>query len=210
MVELIGAVRDEIGWEVDLAVDCHWRYSPSDALRLAWELEDVKLLWLEDPTPPKNVEAMEYVTKNTRVPICSGENLYLRHGFRQVLERQAMNVIAPDLQKVGGMLEAWKIADMADAYYIPVAPHNIASPIGTMAACHVRAAIANFLVLEFHADGVPFWNDLVHTGGKPLIADGYIVVPEGPGLEVELNESVAKQYAKVGEPFFFETVIPEN
>ncbi|WP_083231993.1 mandelate racemase/muconate lactonizing enzyme family protein [Peribacillus muralis] len=206
MVGFVEAIRKEVGWDIDIAIDCHWRYNPNDALRLAWELEPYGLLWLEDPTPPENLKALCQVTKNTKTPIASGENLYLRHAFREVLESGAMNIIAPDFQKVGGIWEAKRISDMAENYFVGVVPHNIASPIGTLASVHVAAASLGFIALEYHADSVPFWNDLLMHEGEPLIQNGYIKVPEGPGLGYELNEIAAKKYAKEGELFFGEVL----
>lgn len=200
--EIISALRKEIGWEIELAIDCHWRYTASDAIRLSKELEEFKLLWLEDPVPPTNIKALKQVAQNSRIPICTGENIYLRHGFKEIIEQQAAHVLSPDIQKVGGIFEGRKIADFADIYYLPIAFHNISSPIGTIAACHVAAAIPNFMYLEFHADSVPFWNELVINNHKSIIDNGYITLPESPGLGVELNEEVAKKYAKKSEPFF--------
>jgi L-alanine-DL-glutamate epimerase-like enolase superfamily enzyme len=173
-----------------------------DVLKVARGVEPYNLLWLEDPTPPENTDALLRVTQATRTPICTGENLQLRQGFRALLERGAAHVIAPDLQKCGGLLEGKRIAEMADVYYIPVAPHNISSPIGTMAAAHVCAAIPNFTALEFHAQEVPFWQDLALGHGGPIIDRGYITLPDRPGLGIELNEEVARRYTRPGEPFF--------
>ena len=117
--------------------------------------------------PPENIDAQAKVTANTRVPICTGENLYRKHGYRDLIEKQAADIIAPDIPKMGGLMEARKVADMADTYYINVAPHNVSSPIGTVAAAHVCASIPNFLVIEFHAHDVPWWGDLVD--GEPPI-----------------------------------------
>jgi gluconate/galactonate dehydratase len=202
MIDLVRAVREAVGDGIDLAFDCHWRYTVSDVLKVAWGVEPFNLLWLEDPTPPENAEAMLRVTQATRTPIATGENLYLRHGFRELFEKGAVKVAAPDLQKCGGLLEGKRIAEMAATYYISVAPHNISSPIGTMASAHVCAAIPNFLALEFHAEDVPFWNDMVTGHAGPVIDHGYITMPDRPGLGLELNEAVARRYARPGEPFF--------
>jgi L-alanine-DL-glutamate epimerase-like enolase superfamily enzyme len=204
MVELAAAVVDAVGPEVDVAFDCHWRYQVSDAQRLAHELEPLGLLWLEDPVPPENVAALRRVTTSTSTPIATGENGYLRHGFREAFETGAIDIAAPDLQKTGGLLEARRIADYADTHYISLAPHCIASPIGTVAAVHVAAAIPNFLALEWHGMSVPFWEDLASGWDGPVIAGGRIRVPERPGLGVELNLEVAREYARPGEPFFDE------
>jgi gluconate/galactonate dehydratase len=204
MRSLVEAVREAVGDTVDIAFDCHWRYNVADALRLAHELEPYGLLWLEDPVPPENVRALRRVTAGTRTPIASGENYYLRYGCREALETGAVDIIAPDLQKTGGLLEGRRIADLADTHYIAVAPHCIASPIGTIASAHVAAAVPNFLALEWHGMSVPFWDDLALGLGGPVIDGGYITVPDAPGLGVELNEALAQRHAKQGESWFAE------
>jgi gluconate/galactonate dehydratase len=206
MASLVQAVREAVDDTVDIAFDCHWRYNVSDALRLAHELEPYGLLWLEDPVPPENVEALGRVTRGTRTPISSGENYYLRHGFREAFEKGALDIAAPDFQKTGGLLEGRRIADLADTYYVALAPHCISSPVGTMASAHVAAAIPNFLALEWHGMSVPFWNDIVTGLDGPVIQDGYVTVPDRPGIGVELDESVARRYAKQDEPFFGEMI----
>jgi len=206
MASLVQAVREEVGDEVDLAFDCHWRYDVSSAQRLAYELEPYGLLWLEDPVPPESADAMTRVTRATRTPIGTGENLYLRQGFRPLLEAGGVDVISPDLQKTGGLLESRRIADLADAHAVAFAPHCIASPIGTMASAHVAAAVPNFLVLEWHGMSVPFWEALAAGRDRPVIEQGWIAVTDAPGIGVELDETVARAYAKPGEPFFGEAV----
>jgi gluconate/galactonate dehydratase len=202
MVSLMGAVHHAVGTDTDIAVDCHWRYNASDVVKLARELEPFRLLWLEDPVPPNNPAALKEVQAKVRLPIATGENLYLFEGFEEIIAQRALGVVTPDLQKVGGLSVAQGIARFADAHTIPVAPHNISSPVGTLAATHFCAAIPNFLALEFHASDVPFWNDLVDGLPKPLIQDGFIRLPENAGLGVTLNEEVARRYARAGEPFF--------
>ena len=202
MVSLIGAVHDAVGQNTDIAVDCHWRYNASDVIKIAHELEPFRLLWLEDPVPPSNASALKEVSSRVRVPIATGENLFLFEGFQEIIAGHAVSVVTPDLQKVGGLAVAQTIAQFADVHTMPVAPHNISSPVGTVAAAHFCAAIPNFLVLEYHASEVPFWNDLVEGLPKPLIQDGHIKVPDLPGLGVTLNEEVARRHARKGEPFF--------
>ena len=174
MVDLAAAVIDAVGDEVDVAFDCHWRYQVADAQRLAHELEPLGLLWLEDPVPPENVPALLRVTQSTSTPIATGENGYLRHGFREAFELGAISIAAPDLQKTGGLLESRRIADYADTHYISIAPHCIASPIGTIASAHVATAIPNFLCLEWHGMSVPFWEDLAVGWDGPVIDRGRI------------------------------------
>ncbi len=203
MVSVTAAVKAAIPSSVMLAVDAHWKYSTNDAIRLAQALEPFNLLWLEDPVPPENIEAQRHVTHSTRTPICTGENLYRKHGYRELIEKQAARIIAPDIPKMGGLLEAKKVADWADTYYIPIAPHNVASPVGTVAAAHVCAAMNNFLVMEFHAHDVPWWADVVE--GEPAIKNGFIYLDERPGHGLTLNEEVARAHSKPGHAFFGDT-----
>jgi L-alanine-DL-glutamate epimerase-like enolase superfamily enzyme len=200
MVDVVRAVRDAVGPEVMVAMDAHWKYGVNDAIKLAQALEPFDLLWLEDPVPPENIEAQRHVTHSTRTPICTGENLYRKHGFRELIEKQAARIIAPDIPKMGGLAEAKKVADHADLYYIPLAPHNVASPIGTMAGAQVCASMNNFLVMEYHAHDVPWWSDLVH--GAPVIQGGYIHLDDRPGHGLTLNEDVARAHLKPGSSFF--------
>jgi L-alanine-DL-glutamate epimerase-like enolase superfamily enzyme len=202
MVSLIAAVHDAVGEDTDIAVDCHWRYNASDVVKLAHELEPFRLLWLEDPVPPNNTAGLKEVQSRVRVPIATGENLFLFEGFQEIIAQHALSIVTPDLQKVGGLSIAQNIAQFADVHTMPVAPHNISSPIGTLASAHFCAAIPNFLCLEFHASDVPFWNDLVESLPKPIIQNGFISLPEKPGLGIKLNEEVARRYARKGEPFF--------
>ena len=202
MTGLVAALRKALGKDMDLAIDCHWNYGVNDAVRLARACEPYDLLWLEDPVPPENNDAMARVTASTATPIATGENHYQRHQFRELLEREAVDILAPDFQKVGGLLEGRRIADMAEIHYIAVAPHNISGPIGTLASVHLCSAIPNFLALEWHAAEVFFFDELVKDRKGPLIEKGYIKVPDRPGLGIELDEGVAYKYRKRGEAFF--------
>ncbi|MGB6838615.1 MAG: mandelate racemase/muconate lactonizing enzyme family protein [Dehalococcoidia bacterium] len=201
IVELVVAVREAVGPHVDLALDCHWNYAVSDAIRLAEALEPFDLAWLEDPVPPENWEAMSRVTDAAPMPICTGENLYTCHGMRDLIVNQACDIIQPDIPKTGGILESRRIADLADLYYMHVAAHNVSSPIATMAAAHACASMRNFTVLEFHAMDVPWWDDLVKEPA-PLIHDGYLALSEAPGIGLTLNEEVARAHLREGSTYF--------
>ncbi len=201
MVELVAALRETVGDEIDLAIDAHWGYTTPDAIRMARAFEPFDLLWLEDPVPPGNWEAMARVTNATSTPICTGENLYTRLGLRDLIVNQACDILQVDIPKAGGLLESKKIADMADTYFMPFAAHNVCSPIGTMAAAHVCATMRNFHVLEFHAQDVEWWDDLV-TQEEPLIQEGYITLPDAPGLGLELNEDVVRAHLAPGSSYF--------
>lgn len=187
--------------EVEVAFDLHWRYAAADALRLAVALEHLPLLWLEDPTPPQDLASIAKLCERTTTPIATGENLYRLDGFATLMQYGGVDILAPDIQKVGGLSDARRIAAYGDVHSKPVAPHNISSPIGTAASAHVCAAIPNFLALEWHAASVPFFDEL-HTLGRPLIEDGYIAVGDAPGIGLELDLDVARRYARADEPFF--------
>ena len=199
-VDVVTAMREELKPDTDLAIDAHWAYTVVDILKVAQAFEDLNLLWLEDPIPAENIEAMQRVKNSTRTPICTGENFYTRHGFRELIHSQAADIVSPDIAKAGGLLESKRIAEMADMYYMPLAPHNICGPIGTYAMMHVCAAVPNFLALEFHHLDNQFWGDLIVEG--PMIVDGHIEVPEKPGLGVTLNEDVVKQGMRESLGFF--------
>ena len=200
MVDVVRAVREGVGPEVMVAMDAHWKYSVNDAILLAQALEPFDLMWLEDPVPPENIEAQRHVTHSTRTPIATGENLYRKHGYRELIEKQACRIVTPDIPKMGGLAEAKRVADHADLYYMPVAPHNVASPIGTVAAGHVCAAMNNFLVMEYHAHDVPWWSDLVTEG--PPIVEGFIHLDDRPGHGLTLDEDVARAHLAPGFSFF--------
>src|SRR5919197_1779668 len=187
MVAKIAFTRENYPKEIDLAVDMHARYDATTGKRVAKEVEKFKLLWLEEPVPAENIDAMRDIRESTSTPICCGENLYLRWGFREILEKRAADIIMPDFQKAGGLLEGRKIADMAHTYYVPVAPHAVTSPIGMMATAHVCAAIPNFLVQEWHwIDSPDLWRNWVKEG--EIIQKGFITLPDRAGIGVEMND----------------------
>ena len=203
MTDLVAAVREAVGEGVDVCIDCHGLYNVRDAILLAERFEPFNLMFLEDPVPPENTESMGKVTASTTIPICTGEFVHRRDGFRGLIQEQACDMLHVDVSSTGGMLEAKKIADLADLYYMPFAAHNITSPVGIVAAAHVCAAVRNLHTMElpYHADQVPWRWELVRTE-HPLIEDGAFNLPEGPGLGIELNEDVAREHVKEGYGFF--------
>ncbi|MBM3216762.1 mandelate racemase/muconate lactonizing enzyme family protein [Candidatus Poribacteria bacterium] len=205
MVNTVAAVREGVGDAVDIAIDMHGRFDTAAAIRVAQAMEPYRLLWLEEPVPPENIAAMREVKRNSPVPICTGENLYLRWGFRDLIEQQAADIVMPDLPKCCGLTEGKRIADLAAMYYIAFAPHNVCGPLGTVASAHCCASVPNFLVLEWHWMDRPHWHELV-LADPPLIRDGYLHLPDGPGLGVELNFEAAHRYKKPNTPFFDEAV----
>ncbi|GBC75749.1 D-galactonate dehydratase family member RspA [archaeon HR06] len=189
--KLVDKVRETIGNNVDLALDCHWRYNLNDALKLAKILEPYNILWLEDPIPYENVKTMKELKNSVRIPICTGENLFTRYGFREIIENMAVDIISPDYQKAGGILEGKRIAELAEIYYIPVAPHNLCTPIGTVANAHLCSSLPNFLILEFHSEEVSWWEKLIK---ETIIEEGYLKIPDGPGLGIELNREELEKH----------------
>jgi galactonate dehydratase len=201
MVGKVAHAREAFPKEVDVAADMHGRYDATTGKRVAKAMEPFRLLWLEEPVPAENVDAMRDVRASTTTPICCGENLFLRHGFREVLEKRAADIVMPDLHKCGGLLEGRKIADMAHTYYVPFAPHNVTSPIGTMAAAHVCAAVPNFLILEWHwIDRLPLWRNWVKEG--EILEKGFIRLPERAGIGVEMDEDGARKAQVPNTPWF--------
>jgi len=197
-VDVVEAVRDAVGDEPLVAFDLHWNFTVETATRLSERLAPFDPDWIEDPVPPTNADAHRKVTETTSVPILAGENLTRVDGFLPFLTAQAVDIIAPDIQKCGGLREFQRIADLAEAYGIPVAPHNISSPVGTMASVHACAAVPNAFVLEWHAREVEWWDDL-HRGEEPLIRDGHIGLPEEPGLGIDLDAAVLEANLATGE-----------
>ena len=197
--EIVEAVTERVKDRADVAFDCHWTFSGGSAKRLAAELEEYDVWWLEDPVPPENLEVQEAVTKSTLTPIAVGENRYRVTELRRLIENQAVDIVAPDLPKVGGMRETRKIADVANQYYVPVAMHNVASPVGTMASAQVGAAIPNSLAVEYHSYELDWWSDLVE---EDVIEDGRIEIPEKPGLGLTLDMDVVEEHMVEGETLF--------
>lgn len=201
IIDLIAGIREALGYETDLAIDCHGQFDLPSAITLAKAVEPLRLMWLEEPVPAENINALAQVRASSSTVICTGENQYTRFEFLELFANKAVDVIMPDLAKAGGIAEGKRIADIADAHYIPIAPHNVSSPLGMMAACHVLASVPNFLVLELHALNIPWWSDLC-DGDKPFIQNGLMTVSERPGIGVELNDDAAKSYLWNGDTYF--------
>lgn len=203
MYQSIAAVRKAVGPKIDICVDMHGRYDLPTGLKISKMMEPLNLMWLEEPVPAENVEAYKRIADETSTPICAGENQYLAYGFRRMLEIGAVDIVMPDLQKAGGLGEGQRIANLANLYYVPFAPHMVASYLGAMAAAHVCASVPNFLILEwqiyFHND--PMWKEIVTFEG-PMVKDSYIPLSEKPGIGVEINEEGMKKYAAKDVPFF--------
>ncbi len=199
-LEAVEAVSEALKFDTELALDAHWAYTPREGRKILKALEKFRLLWVEDPIRPENTEAMAQITRDTSVPICTGENLYTRYGFRDLLQSQGADIISPDIAKTGGLGEAKRIAELADLYYIPVAPHNVGSPVETMAIAHLMAAIPNALMIEFYHWDNPDWWELIEE--KELGSAGYITVRDKAGLGITLNEDAVEEHTEEDLGFF--------
>jgi gluconate/galactonate dehydratase len=202
MVGLASAIRQAVGPDVDVAMDAHWRYKPNDILQVAKQLEPLRLMWLEDPVPPANEQALKYLRQHTTTPIATGENLQLRQGFWNLIVNDLVDIITPDLQKAGGLAEGKKIADMCAAVDKPFAPHMIGSPVALMATAHLCLTVPNLLVCEFHAHDVPFFCELSQSNASEWFRHGWVTPPSRPGFGIELDETVGRRHRLPGSTWF--------
>ena len=212
MCDHIAQVRDIIGYEVPLAADHFGPLDVKDSLRYAHAFEPYRLAWMEDilqvgtlrsGDAPANWRAYKEIKQATLVPLALGESLFgLEEGFRDFIDNRALDIVHPDLLTAGGLRETKRIADYASMNGTPTACHFVASPVGCMATVHMIATIKDFLAMETVAPDTKWWDDMVTGVPKPIIQNGYISVPEAPGLGIELNDEVVKQHLRV--PSYFE------
>ena len=192
--EYLVAAREAGGPRLGIAVDCHGRLNTKAALRLARALEDVNLMFLEEPVPPENADALALVRRESPVPVAAGERWATIHGVREFLEKGAVDVLQCDLCNCGGFTALKKIAAMAEAHYAGMAPHNPNGPLATVMNLHFAASIPNFMILETvgsEADAA-LWQELL--GAAPALEEGCLPVPDGPGFGVELDEQAVERH----------------
>jgi galactonate dehydratase len=201
----VGAIREAVGSEVAIAVDVHGRLSPAMSIRLARELEELDIWFLEEPVLPENPRALADVARATPIPVATGERLFTKWGFREVVELRAAALLQPDVSHCGGILEARLIAALGETAYLGLAPHNPLSPVNTVASAHVAMASPNFVTLEYVVDNPPWTQSILTT---PLaISDGNLELPAGPGLGIELDLDACREhpYRAVDLPAFWQT-----
>lgn len=188
-VEVVQAVRAAAGSETSLCTDHfgHGYLTAKEVIRLGDAFEPYHLAWIEDPMPWWDVAGHQQVSSAIRTPTAAGEELYLWDGFRELIEKRAVDIVHPDLLTSGGMLETKRIADYAERYGLATALHFAGSPIAFMAAVHCAASFASFMALEHHGLDMPFWSSLVTGLPEDYMAGGYCAVPDRPGLGVDLN-----------------------
>lgn len=186
-------MREAVGDDVDIGIDFLGQVSPAMAIRLAEALEPLHPMFIEEPCLPENVDAMVTIARSTSIPIATGERLFTKWGFREIVEKQAASIVQPDLCHAGGIFECRIIAAMAEAYYAAIAPHNPLGPIALAACIQLDACTPNFLVQEFRSLGEGYFK-------SPFkMVDGYIELPREPGLGIELDEEAMKD--KIGHDF---------
>ena len=201
-VEFVKKLREAVGTKADLLFGTHGQFTTSGAIRLARQLEPYDPLWFEEPTPPENPAEMARVARQTSIPIATGERLTTKYEFARVLENQAASILQMALGRVGGILEAKKIAGMAETYYAQIAPHLYCGPIEGAANIQISTCTPNFLILESIQTWGGFHSEILK---KPIQwEEGYVIPPSDPGLGVELDEEVALAHPYEGTALHLE------
>jgi galactonate dehydratase len=201
-VEFVKLIREAVGTKADLLFGTHGQFTTAGAIRLARQLEPYDPLWFEEPTPPENPREMARVARQTSIPVATGERLTTKYEFARVLENQAASILQMALGRVGGLLEAKKIAGMAETYYAQIAPHLYCGPIEGAANIQISTCSPNFLILESIQQWGGFHADILKTPIK--WQDGRVIPPTAPGLGVELNEDVARAHPYEGKHLHLE------
>jgi galactonate dehydratase len=201
-VSLVEAIRDAVGPDVEILVEMHARFSPATAIELSRMLEPFFPSWIEEPTPPDNLDALKRVGDKVNIPVATGEHIHTRHEVLRVLELKCIDVLQVDITESCGLLEGKKMAAMADAAYVTFAQHNVGGPLSTAACLHLAACTTNFKIQEHFNDFVDSWVKEAATGpGYPEVKDGYFPLPGGPGLGVTINEDFIKEHPMQSENF---------
>ena len=210
-VDCVQAMKDALGDEVGLALDCGPGMTVSDAIRLAQALETLNVMWLEDTITGDHVpyvlaDVYREVTRSTSTPIHTGEQIYLRQNFKDLIETRAVDIIGPDPGDIGGIAELKWVAEYADLHGILMAPHGIfIGLIGLAALVQVSATLPqNYIAFECPIGDPKWWYDIVEGLPDPIVEDGFITVWDAPGMGVELNEEATRQYLPEGDEDFFD------
>ena len=205
MVKYVAAMREAVGWEIPVGVDHLGHMGLNSMIRLGRAFEPYNIAWLEDLIPWQYTDQWKEISQSIQVPTLTGEDIYLKEGFRDLIEKRAVDIIQPDPVTAGGYLETKRIGDFAEEFGVAMALHHASSPVTFMGCVHAAAATENFIALEHHSVDNPWWEDLVTGLDKPFVQEGYVRVPEKPGVGVELNEEVVKEHLREGEELFAPT-----
>jgi len=204
LTDYVRQVREIVGYEIPLAADHFGHFDTNTAIRLGNALEKYQLAWLEDMVPWFYTEKWKEITHAINTPTLTGEDIFGKEAFIELIDNHAVDMIQPDLASAGGILETKKIGDYAEEKGVPMAMHFAGTPVSFMANVHCAAATQNFIALEHHDVDTPYWENYV-TGKKPLAEKGFAFVPEAPGLGIDLNDEVVKEHLKPGEKLFAPT-----
>ena len=203
IVKYVAAVREAVGYEIPLAADHFGHIGVNSCIRLGRKLEPYRLAWLEDMVPWQYTEMWREITQAIETPTLTGEDIYLKEAFIKLIDTRAVDMIQPDLASAGGILETKKIGDYAEERGVAMAMHFAGTPVSFMANVHCAAATQNFIALEHHSVDVEWWEDMVIGLDKPIFRDGFVQVPEKPGLGIDdLNEVVVRQHLVDGTGYF--------
>ncbi|MBA47275.1 MAG: mandelate racemase [Dehalococcoidia bacterium] len=192
--EYVKVVRDIVGYEIPIATDHFGHIGLESCIRLGKELDKYSLAWYEDMIPWQYTNQWKQLKNSVDTPVCTGEDIYLLEGFKPLIDNEAVSIIHPDLATSGGILETKKIGDYAQEKGIPMALHQAGSPIVAMANVHCAAATEGFIALEMHSVDNPWWDEIVNFETEKIINNGFVKVPESPGLGIELNEEAVKEH----------------
>lgn len=195
--EYVKIVRDIVGYEIPIATDHFGHIGLESCIRLGKELDKYSLAWYEDMIPWQYTNQWKQLKNSVDTPVCTGEDIYLLEGFKPLIDNEAVSIIHPDLATSGGILETKKIGDYAQEKGIPMALHQAGSPIVAMANVHCAAATEGFIALEMHSVDNPWWDELVNFETKKIINNGFVKVPESPGLGITLNEDAVEKHLNV-------------
>ncbi|MEZ5106270.1 MAG: mandelate racemase/muconate lactonizing enzyme family protein [Draconibacterium sp.] len=196
--------REHIGWEIPISTDHYGHFDLNNAIRLGKAVEKYRLAWLEDMISWEYTEQWRTISDALETPTTTGEDIYLLQNFKPLIDNRSVDIVHPDLASSGGLLETKKIGDYAEEHGVAMAMHQAGTPVSFMANVHCAAATQNFLALEHHSVDLPWWEDLVKTtDDNPIIRKGFAIVPNSPGLGIELNEDVIKEHLHPNDKSFF-------
>ena len=190
-VEVVKAIREAVGDEVDLGIEIHRSLTPHEVIILARELEPYRLLYLEDPIAPQSIEALSYVVSHVNIPIATGERCYNMWQFKELIDRKTVSLIRPDVSLAGGITHCKKIAALAESAFVGIFPHLMGSPVNNAAFVQLDAAIPNYLFQESNMTQPPL-SEIVDEPIK--IEQGYMILPNRPGIGIEINEDKLARY----------------
>jgi L-alanine-DL-glutamate epimerase-like enolase superfamily enzyme len=202
MADYVAQVRQAVGYDIPLASDHYGHFDVNTCIQLGRAVDPYRLAWLEDMVPWFYTDQWRQISDTLDTPTLTGEDIYLKEEFIKLINAKAVDMIHPDLASSGGLLETKKIGDYAEEHGIAMAMHMAGSPVCLLANVHCAAATQNFVCLEHHSVDLPWYDDLVTGPGKPFIQNGFVKVPEAPGLGIELNEKAIKEHLRAGTEYF--------